>query len=215
MTRIPQIQVFDPPMCCASGVCGPVVDPDLSRFAADLDWLAAQGVAIDRFNLAQQPQAFVQHDVVRAALEQDGEACLPIVVADGQVVSRGVYPSREALVRAAGIPAAVAAPSLYTDAVAELVAIGASIAANCEPCFKAHYERARKLGVSAADMTRAVETAQAVKDAPARAVLALAGRYLGQPAAHEPVAAAKSGKGALLPMAAPDEGCCTPGSGCC
>ena len=202
-------------MCCASGVCGPVVDPDLSRFAADLDWLAAQGVPVDRFNLAQQPQAFVNHALVRAALEQDGEACLPIVVADGQVVSRGVYPSREALVRAAGIPAAVAAPSLYTDAVAELVAIGASIAANCEPCFKAHYERARKLGVSAADMTRAVETAQAVKDAPARAVLALAGRYLGQPAAHEPVAAAKSGKGALLPMAAPDEGCCTPGSGCC
>jgi len=215
VTRIPQIQVFDPPMCCASGVCGPVVDPDLSRFAADLDWLAAQGVAIDRFNLAQQPQAFVQHDVVRAALEQDSEACLPLVLADGLIVSRGVYPSREALVRAAGIPAAVAAPTLYTEAVGELVAIGASIAANCEPCFKAHYDRARKLGVSTADMARAVDTAQAVKDAPARAVLALADRYLRQPAAQEPVAAARSGKGALLPMAAPGDSCCTPGSGCC
>jgi len=202
-------------MCCASGVCGPVVDPDLSRFAADLDWLAAQGVPVDRFNLAQQPQAFVNHALVRAALEQDGEACLPIVLADGQVVSRGVYPSREALVRAAGIPAAVATPSLYTEAVAELVAIGASIAANCEPCFKAHYDRARKLGVSAADMTRAVETAQTVKDAPARAVLALADRYLRQPDAPEPVAVAKASKGALLPMAAPGDSCCTPGSGCC
>lgn len=208
---IPQIHVFDPPMCCASGVCGPAVDPDLTRFAADLDWLAAQGVPVDRFNLAQQPQAFVNHDLVRAALEQDGEACLPLVLADGRIVSRGAYPSREALVQAAGIPAAVAVPSLYTEAVAELVAIGASIAANCEPCFKAHYDRARKLGVSGVDMMRAVETAQAVKDAPARAMLALADRYLRpQPAA----AAATGAKRGLLPMVQIDAGC-TPGSGCC
>jgi AhpD family alkylhydroperoxidase len=199
-------------MCCSSGVCGPVVDPDLTRFAGDLDWLAAQGVTVDRFNLAQQPQAFVSHDLVRRALEEDGEACLPLVLADGRIVSRGVYPSREALAQAAGITVAPAEASLFTAAVAELVAIGASIAANCEPCFKAHYDRARKLGVSRADMTRAVETAQAVKDAPARSVLALADRYLRQPAV---VAAAPGVKPGLLPMAAPDGGCSTPGSGCC
>jgi len=210
-----QIHVFDPPMCCASGVCGPVVDPKLTTFAGDLDWLAAQGVAVERFNLAQQPQVFVGNNLVRAALEQDGEACLPLVLADGRIVSRGAYPSRQALAQAAGLPAVVAEPSLYTEAVAELVAIGASIAANCEPCFKAHYDRARKLGVSATDMMRAVETAQAVKDAPAQAVLALAKRYLRQPAAQEPASVAKANKGALLPIAAPDDGCCTPGSGCC
>lgn len=209
------IHVFDPPMCCASGVCGPVVDPKLTTFAADLDWLAAQGVAVERFNLAQQPQVFVGNDLVRAALEQDGEACLPLVLADGRMVSRGAYPSRQALAQAAGIPTAVAEPSLYTDAVAELVAIGASIAANCEPCFKAHYDRARKLGVSKADMARAVKTAQAVKDAPASAMLALANRYLLQSAAGEADAGAKAGKGTLLQMAASDDGCCTPGSGCC
>ena len=202
-------------MCCASGVCGPVVDPDLTRFAADLDWLAAQGVTVHRFNLAQQPQVFVGDDLVRTALEQDGEACLPLVLADGHIVSRGVYPPREALSEAAGLTLPAAETSLFTDAVAELVAIGASIAANCEPCFKAHYDRARKLGVSKADMLRAVETAQAVKDAPARAVLALADRYLRQPAAQEPVAVAKANKGTLLQMAAPGDGCGTPGSGCC
>ena len=215
MPPVSAVHVFDPPMCCSTGVCGPVVDPQLTRFAGDLDWLAAQGVTVVRFNLAQQPQAFVNHDLVRAALEQDGEACLPLVLADGRIVSCGAYPSREALVQAAGIPATVAEPSLYTEAVAELVAIGASIAANCEPCFKAHYDRARKLGLSRADMRRAVETAQAVKDAPARAVLALADRYLRQPAAQEPRAFANTGKGALLPMAAPDDGGCTPGAGCC
>ena len=28
------LQVFDPPMCCSTGVCGPQVDPELPRFAA-------------------------------------------------------------------------------------------------------------------------------------------------------------------------------------
>jgi AhpD family alkylhydroperoxidase len=209
----PQIRVFDPPMCCSTGVCGPVVDPKLTTFAGDLDWLAAQGVAVTRFNLAQQPQAFVSHDLVRAAIEQDGEACLPLVLADALVVSRGSYPSREALAKAAGISVAAEA-SLYTEAVAELVAIGASIAANCEPCFKAHYDRARKLGVSKADMARAVKTAQAVKEAPASAMLALADRYLRDSAAAAPTVDAR-GKGTLLQMAAPGDGCGTPGSGCC
>ena len=75
---------------------------------------------------------------------------------------------------------AVEAPvqSLYTDAVAELVAIGAAIAANCNPCFKFHFQQARKLGISREDMMRAVKTAQSVKETPAKAMVQLAQRYL-------------------------------------
>jgi hypothetical protein len=65
MTRI---QVFDPPMCCLTGVCGPQVDPQLPRFAADLQWLQKQGLEIERYNLTQQRQAFVQNAVVKQAL---------------------------------------------------------------------------------------------------------------------------------------------------
>jgi AhpD family alkylhydroperoxidase len=68
--------------------------------------------------------------------------------------------------------------SLYTDAVAELVAIGAAIAANCDPSFKYHFQQARKLGISREDMMRAVKTAQSVKETPAKAMLRLAHRYL-------------------------------------
>ncbi len=68
--------------------------------------------------------------------------------------------------------------SRVTPAVTELVAIGAAIAANCEPCFKHHYNQARKLGVSVQDMSAAVKTAASVKQAPAQAVLALADRFL-------------------------------------
>jgi AhpD family alkylhydroperoxidase len=76
-------------------------------------------------------------------------------------------------------PSNSAVPSLFTEQVAELVAIGAAIAANCEPCFKYHYDQATKLGVSERDMRYAVDLAQKVKDTPARAMLKLADRYLG------------------------------------
>ncbi len=72
-----------------------------------------------------------------------------------------------------------AAPSIFTEQVAELVAIGAAIAANCEPCFKYHYDQANKLGVSHMDIRYAVDLAQKVKDTPARAMMKLADRYLG------------------------------------
>jgi hypothetical protein len=49
-----KIQIFDPAMCCSTGVCGPSVDPELVRFAADLDWLARQGVEVERYNLYNQ-----------------------------------------------------------------------------------------------------------------------------------------------------------------
>jgi arsenite methyltransferase len=91
------IQVFDKPMCCSSGVCGPQVDPVLPRFAADLDWLKGQGHSVERFNLAQQPAAFTENRDVRQVLETDGMDCLPLIVVDGQIVSRGEYPSRDTL----------------------------------------------------------------------------------------------------------------------
>ena len=47
------VRVFDPAMCCSTGICGPSVDPKLARFAADLDWLKSQGISVERFNLSQ------------------------------------------------------------------------------------------------------------------------------------------------------------------
>jgi len=67
----------------------------------------------------------------------------------------------------------------YSAAVDELVAIGAAIAANCEPCLKHHYHEAQQLGVSQADIAHAVETGAKVKDSPHRAILRLAGRLTG------------------------------------
>lgn len=170
-----KIQVFDPPMCCSTGVCGPSVDPKLVAFASDLDWLKRQGAEIERANLAQQPAAFMACDIVKTTLQKEGDACLPMILVDGKLFSQGRHPSREELAAAMGL---VVPASIYTDAVRELVALGAAIAANCESCFRAHYDAARKLGVSKEDMRMAADTALTVKAAPAGAMEALAAKYL-------------------------------------
>lgn len=199
------VRVFDPAMCCSTGICGPSVDPQLVRFAADLDWLKSHGTSVERFNLAQQPAAFAQSAVVKEALQAKGDQALPLVMVDGQVKSTGTYPSREQLADWAGV--ARPAPSLFTEAVAELVAIGAAIASNCEPCFKFHYDKARKLGVSKEDMLRAVTVAQSVKESPAKTVLDTAHRYLKE--AQEAAVTAPASV-TLGVVSSEKSGCCEP-----
>jgi len=91
------IEIFDKPMCCSTGVCGPQVDPVLPRFAADLDWLSTQGHQVERFNLAQQPAAFAENELVKKMLSAESVDCLPLILVDGKVVSKTVYPNREQL----------------------------------------------------------------------------------------------------------------------
>jgi hypothetical protein len=98
-----EVEVFDPPMCCSTGVCGPSVDPALVTFAADLHWLANQGIVVERYNLAQQPQAFANSEVVKTALQQHGNECLPLILLNGAVISKGCYPSRDELARWTGV----------------------------------------------------------------------------------------------------------------
>jgi arsenite methyltransferase len=103
-----KVEVFDPPMCCSTGACGPTVDPALVRFAADLHWLANQRIAIERYNLAQQPQAFAASGVVKTALQAHGNDCLPLLLLDGSIVSQGRYPTRDELAHLAGVESCAA-----------------------------------------------------------------------------------------------------------
>lgn len=173
MTRV---EVFDPPMCCSTGVCGPSVDPALAAFAADLQWAGEQGAEVTRYNLSQQPGPFAERADVRTLLAERGDEALPVVVVDGEVRSSGRYPGRDELA-AWALPGAAA--DVLDEVTAELVAIGAAVGANCEPCLKYHYAKARKAGAGAGAITAAVRLAQAVKDTPARSVLEVAARLLG------------------------------------
>lgn len=103
MTRV---EIFDPPLCCSTGVCGPEVDAELPRFAGDLAWLSRSGVEVVRFNLAQEPEAFARNPIVLEAMKK-GDDALPLLLVDGRISCRGRYPSREELAAWVGLdPAA-------------------------------------------------------------------------------------------------------------
>lgn len=97
------IQIFDPALCCSTGVCGVDVDQALVSFSADVDWAKQQGAQIERFNLAQAPMAFAENAVVKAFLERSGQQALPLILLDGEVAMAGRYPERAELARWAGI----------------------------------------------------------------------------------------------------------------
>jgi hypothetical protein len=101
------IQVFDPALCCSTGVCGVEVDQELVGFSADVDWAKQNGAHIERFNLAQQPLAFAENQLVKGFLERSGEEALPLILVDGEVALAGRYPHRTELARWAGIAEAV------------------------------------------------------------------------------------------------------------
>jgi len=82
-------------MCCSSGVCGPDVDPVLPWFAGVLSRLKDAGVAVERYNLAQQPLEFVRNADVKQLLERDGTDALPAVLIDGELALQGAYPDQE------------------------------------------------------------------------------------------------------------------------
>ncbi len=92
-----RIEVYDPAMCCSTGVCGPDVDDVLSDFANDVKWLKSQGVQVNRFNLGQEPAAFKENPEVLSRLQKSGSDILPVIFINGQIISEGSYPDRQQL----------------------------------------------------------------------------------------------------------------------
>lgn len=109
------IRVYEPALCCSTGVCGPDVDQGLVDFTADLNHLKGLGADIERHNLANDPGAFVASDPVRSFLELVGSAGLPMTVVDGVTVMTGGYPTRPQLLAYTGLGTSVTAPEGATQ----------------------------------------------------------------------------------------------------
>lgn len=108
-----KVEVFEPALCCATGVCGEDVDQQLVVFSADLDFVAGRGGDVARYNLASEPSMFAEKEAVRAFLQVAGSAGLPLVLVDGVTAMTGRYPDRNQLAIWAGVD--VAAPNLLGD----------------------------------------------------------------------------------------------------
>lgn len=95
------LKIYDPAMCCSSGVCGPSIDPVLAQFSATMKHLKTQpGIQIERYNLGQEPQAFVDNARVKSMLGNGGDRELPFIFIDDQLWLKGRYPSRTELLDA-------------------------------------------------------------------------------------------------------------------
>jgi protein-tyrosine-phosphatase len=114
-TSGPRIEVFEPALCCSTGVCGPDVDQALVEFSADLEHLRSRGVDITRHNLANDPQAFAGTPVVSDYLRVAGSAGLPLVLVDGVTVATGAYPDRSRLESLAGLHGPVPPAGTHLD----------------------------------------------------------------------------------------------------
>lgn len=90
------LQIFDPAMCCSTGVCGPSVDPKLVTLSANIAFLKSKGVSVERFNLAHQPEAFTSNALVMSEMGAEAEN-LPLFLVDGAVCAKGTYPNRAEL----------------------------------------------------------------------------------------------------------------------
>ncbi len=101
------LRIYDPAMCCSTGVCGPDVDPVLVQLAGYLKKLDETTVKVERYNLSQEPAAYTANEAVAAALKETGTAALPLVFVDDELISSGSYPDLNELTALLGAGQAV------------------------------------------------------------------------------------------------------------
>ena len=95
--------IFEPAMCCSTGVCGPSVNPELLRVATVLNTLKKNGIAVERNNLSGNPRAFIVNKKIGNLLQQDPE-CLPVTMLDGELVKTKGYPTNAEFCAWLGVP---------------------------------------------------------------------------------------------------------------
>ena len=89
------MKIFEPAMCCPTGLCGVGVDPELLRISTVLNTLKENGIEVQRYNLTSAPKEFVNHKAVAEFLNKFGPDKLPVVMMDDFIVITGRYPSNE------------------------------------------------------------------------------------------------------------------------
>jgi hypothetical protein len=98
--KTPTIEIYDPPMCCPEGLCGPVVDPVLlgiSEAIISLRKEYGEEITVARYILSQQGQKFMQNPEILSLLKEKGANILPVTVVNGKIKKTSKYPSYEEL----------------------------------------------------------------------------------------------------------------------
>jgi hypothetical protein len=87
------VEFFDPPMCCPTGLCGPTLDQTLLDVNEMILRLQVEGVQVARYQMASDPQAFLNNAEIMRLVREQQMAALPITVVRGKVIKVGEYPT--------------------------------------------------------------------------------------------------------------------------
>lgn len=90
-----KMTIYEPALCCSTGLCGPSPDKELMRVSTIVDKLSKNGANITRYNLNSAPNEFVENKKVNDILNEKGDSVLPIILLDDEVVIEGRYPTNE------------------------------------------------------------------------------------------------------------------------
>jgi hypothetical protein len=88
-----RVEIFEPPMCCSTGLCGPTIDPVLLDVSEMVLKLSGQGVVVRRYVMNQQPQAFLNNPAVYRLVQERQLTALPITAVNGRIIKVGAYPT--------------------------------------------------------------------------------------------------------------------------
>lgn len=98
-----KIRLYERAMCCPTGLCGPVLDPELIRISVAIDNMTKNKVDIDRYNLSSFPDKFAKNEKIKEQLKEKGKYALPITTVDDEIVMTGRYLTNEEFAEISGI----------------------------------------------------------------------------------------------------------------
>lgn len=102
-----KMSIYEPAMCCSTGICGVSVDPELLRISTALNTLKKNGIEVQRYNLSGAPQEFVSNKAVNEFININGVDELPAILVDGEIVITGRYPTNEEFASLLEIPQSI------------------------------------------------------------------------------------------------------------
>ncbi len=112
-----KMEIYEPAMCCSTGICGVSVDPELLRISTVLDKLRKNGCKIRRYNLSGSPMKFIDNERVNNFIQVNGAEGLPIVLVEGKIALEGPYPSNEEFEELLELPKGFVSASLQRERI--------------------------------------------------------------------------------------------------
>lgn len=99
-----EMKIYDPALCCPTGLCGVNIDPELMRIAVVMETLKKKGIVVERFNLRDNPQVYVEHKVINDCLMNESVEVFPITTLDGEIVLKKSYPTNAQIAEWLDVP---------------------------------------------------------------------------------------------------------------